>query len=434
MEEKTVLNTNPTRFILAGIFIILLFFGGLAAWSIYFPFQGAVIAPGTVKVSGERKVVQHLEGGIIDEILVEEGDRVQEGQVLIRLKSSRVLASVDLLQGRLWAKLAEFARLSAEVTIQTSIQWPEELEQSVNDTIRELKKKEEDIFRSRLSDLNGKISLYRSQIQQLRKRIEGAREEYNAQEEVIANLNEELEATRPLLRDKYMGKTKILELQRMLAQTKGEKGRLKQSMAEYGQRIEEYKLRIVDLKNEYRELAVSSLGEVQDTIFEIREQIKPTLDAKERLEIKAAITGVIINLRVNSEESGVIKAGMPLLDIVPENSSLKIYAKVRPQDITRVEKGQRTKVELSAFQRGLVPPVPGEVTYVSPDLISENTGFGTHEYYEAHVDVAKETLAKYDAYLSPGMPVACYITTDTRSIISYLLDPLLRNVDRAMRE
>ncbi len=437
MEENTALNTDPKKFIIAGLLVIFIFFGGIGAWSLFFPFKGAVIAPGTVKVAGERRVVQHLEGGIIDEIRVEEGDRVKKGEVLIRLKSARIDSSVDLLQGRLRAKWAEMARLMAEVTMEKEIDWPAELlemKESGGTEVEKVMAKENDIFQSRRSDLEGKISLYRSQIKQLEKRIEGTQEELQAQQEVIANLNEELAAKRSLLQEKYLGKSQILELERMLSESKGRKGKLKQNIAEYNQQIEELKLRIVDIKNQYREKAVSQLGEVKDTIFELREQIKPQLDAQQRLEVKAPIGGEVINMRVNSEESGVIQAGMPLLDIVPARSPLKIYAQVRPQDITRVKKGQKTKVQLSAFERGKVPPLPGKVVYVSGDLISQDTPRGRVSYYEVHVAVEEGVLEKNNAYLSPGMPVACYITTDKRSIISYLLDPLLENVDRAMRE
>jgi len=436
MADNTMLNTNPTRIIVAGLVVILIFFGGITAWSIYFPFQGAVIAPGTVMVSGKKKVVQHLEGGIVDEILVREGSTVETGDLLIRLRDTRVESSVDLFQGMLWAKLAESARLTAEMGLEPAIQWPQVLLEikDTHDDVREIMAKEQDIFDSRRSDLAGKISLYRSQILQLEERIEGANEEMTAHTEVISTLNEELDATRPLLKDKYMGKTRILELERQLYETLGKKGSLRQSIAEYRQKIEEFNLNIVDLKNQYREKAVSSLGQVKDAIFELREKIRPQLDAKERLEIKAPIGGTIINMQVNTEESGVIRPGMPLMEIVPAPWSLMIIAQVRPMDITRVETGQDTNVQLTAFQRNLVPPVPGRVVYISPDLIEQESARGSISYYEVHVEVSQEVLEAHNAYLSPGMPVACYITTDTRSIISYLLDPLLQNVDRAMRE
>jgi epimerase transport system membrane fusion protein len=433
-ENNKVINTNPRRFIIAGFLVIFCFFGGIVAWSVYFPFQGAVIASGTVKVFGERKVVQHLEGGIIDKIYVQEGDQVYKGDVLIELKSSQVNANVDLLQGRLWAKLAEASRLNAEINMDSTIKWSKKLlESKENEEVAQVMAKEQKIFKYRISDMQGKILLHNSQIKQLGNRIDGANEELKTQDEIIANLNEELQAKRPLFKDQYMGKSNILELERSLAQFKGRKAKLKQDIAEFFQMIQELKLRIVDIQNQYREKAVSRLGEVKDILFEIEEQIKPYLDARKRLKIRAPISGEIINLSVNSE-SGVIQSGMPLLEIVPANSKLIIEAQVRPQDIISVQKGQKTKVQLSAFQRKSTPPVSGKVVYISPDLISQQTYGGTVSYYVAHIEVNKKDLEDKNAYLSPGMPVACYITTDKRSVISYVLGPLLENVDRAMRE
>jgi HlyD family type I secretion membrane fusion protein len=429
------LNTNPTKYIIAGFFVIILFFGGLAAWSVYFPFQGAIIASGVVTVSGERKVVQHLEGGIIENIFVMEGDKVGQGDVLIELKSSQISSNVDLLQGRLLAKQSEAARLKAEAGMKSDFVWPLEFKEIENKReIAEIIATEKDIFKSRRSDIHGKIELYNSQIKQLGNRIDGAKEELNSQEEIIANLEEDLTSKRPLVKEKYMGKTNILELERSLSEYKGRKGKLNQDIAQFHQMIQELLLRIVDIENQYKEQAVSKLGEVTDVIFEIKEQVKPQLDAQERLEIRAPVSGVVINMQVHSEDSGVIRPGMPLLEIVPEGFKMIIKAQVRPQDIISVKKGQDTKVQLSAFQRKSTPPVKGRVTYVSPDLMSQQTSQGTISFYEAHVEVDENDLKAKNAYLSPGMPVACYITTDKRNVISYLLGPLLKNVDMALRE
>jgi HlyD family type I secretion membrane fusion protein len=429
------INTNPNKLILAGVLIILFFFGGLGAWSAFFPFQGAVIASGTVKVSNEKKTVQHLEGGIVDEILVQEGDRVDKGQVLIRLKSSRVNASVALLQGRLWAKKAEAARLEAESTMDKRIDWPESLLGATDlPEVRQVMEKQQAIFDSRRKDLEGKISLHYSQIEQLKEQIEGIQEELAAQKDIILALKEELSAKEKLLQGKYIDKAAILELRRMLAERKGREGRLKQNIAEAGQRIEELKLRIVDLRNSYREKAVSRLSEVSDLIFELREQLRPQVDAQERLEITAPIAGEVMNLRIHSEDSGVIQAGQPILDIVPGQAKLVVEARVRLQDITDVKRGQPTKVQLSAFNRRSTPPVPGEVVYVSADQVTEETGRGAMSYYLAHVRVDQKRLAETGAYLSPGMPAVCYITTEERTVLGYLLEPILGIVDQAMRE
>lgn len=434
-EQNNILKTDPSRYIAAGLLVIALFFGGLTIWSIVFPFQGAVIATGVVIVSGERKVIQHLEGGIIDKILVKDGDKVTEGDVLIEMKSTHITSNVDLLQGRLWAKQAEAARLGAEAGIQSRIVWPEEFAQHADTkTIAPIKAAEEELFTSKRADLQGKKNLYTSQIMQLGNRINGSKQELNSLTEIIRNLEEDLGSKLPLVQEKYLGKTSILELQRTLAENKGRKGKLVQDIAQFHQMIEELKLRIMDLETQYKDQALSKLKEVNDEIYEIREQIKPQLDARERLEIKAPITGIVINMRVHSESSGVVQPGSPLMEIVPENSAMIIKAQVRPQDITNVRTGQYTKVQLAAFQRKSTPPVNGHVTYLSPDLIHQESAQGTVSYYEAHVVVDETDLKAKDAYLSPGMPVTCYITTDKRSVISYLLGPLLQNMDRAMRE
>ncbi len=219
-----------------------------------------------------------------------------------------------------------------------------------------------------------------------------------------------------------------------MSDQKGRKGKLTQEIAQSHQAIEELKLRIIDLDTQYKDQALAKLKVVTDEIYEVKEQIKPQLDAQERLKIRAPVSGVVINLQVHSESSGVIPPAKPLLEIVPEDTKMIIKAQVRPQDIISVKTGQETKVQLSAFQRKTTPPVKGRVTYISPDLIGKETAQGTVQYYEAHVEVDNDDLLAKNAYLSPGMPVTCYITTDKRTVISYLLDPLLRNVDQAMRE
>ncbi len=434
-ESKKILNTNPWKYIISGLLIIVLFFGGLAVWSWFFPFQGAIIAPGSVKVSGQRKVVQHLEGGIVDKIFVRDGDRVKKGDVLIELIDSRVSSNLQLLINRFRFKKAQSARLRAEAAMKSAITWPPELA-ALKDhrEIAEILVTEQHIFDSRREELYGKTQLYLSQIKQLGNQIEGAKQELKSVEEIIANLKEDLASKRPLLKEKYLGKTDILELERSLSQYRGRRGKINQEIAQYNQMIQERRLQILDIENQYRETSVSMLGEVTDTIFELEEQIKPQLDASERLKIRAPISGVVINMEVHSEDSGVIPPRMNLLEIVPENSILIVEARVRPQDITSVKEGQDTKVQLAAFQRKSTPPIRGRVTYVSPDLVEPENPQREMPYYQAEVQVDITDLFAKDAYLSPGMPVTCYITTDERTVISYLLGPLLKNIDTALRE
>jgi HlyD family type I secretion membrane fusion protein len=433
-SSDKILRTKPTRYIVAGLVVILIFFGGLGAWSAFFPFRGAVIASGSVKVSSERKTVQHLEGGIIDQILVREGDIVDKGDILVRLKSAEVSSTVDLLQGRLWAKLAEGSRLLAESTMKDKIVWEEELlKHKDNSEVQSVMDREQEIFISRRNDLQGKIDLHRSQMEQIREKIKGAQEELAAQKDIIAKLREELEAKQSLLEEKYIDKAQILELQRMAAEHRGRAGRLKQSIAESRQKIEELKLQIVNLRNEYREKSVTQFSKVRNTIFELQEQLQAKLDTLRRLEIVAPVAGEVLNLQVHSE-GGVIKAGQPILDIVPLHSKLIVEARIRRQDITNVKVGQDVKVQLSAFNRRTTPPLPGEVSYVSADQLTQRTGAGEQSFYIAHVHVNQDALQGSGAYLSPGMPAVCYIATEKRTIFEYLTDPIFEVMDKALRE
>ncbi len=435
ISEDKSLKTDPKPLIIAGIIVIFIFFGGLTAWSYFLPFSGAVIAPGTVEVSQEKKTVQHLEGGIIDKILVQPGDLVQAGQSLIILKRSTVDASVSLMTGQIYTKMAEKARLEAESQMADAIKWPPSLKEnrSVADVYDAIQK-EESIFNSRRMDLDGQVSLLNSQIEQLREQVEGAQEELKAQYEIKSIYEDEIQAKQALFNEEYIDKAQLMQLKRQMAETKGRIGKLKQTTAELNQKIEEFKLRIVNLKNKYKEEAISEMGKVQNTLFELQEKLRPSEDALQRLTIKAPIAGEIINMRFRSEDSGVIQPGQPILDIVPLNAELIIAAQIRPDKITHVKKGQKTRVELSAFNRRTTPPVMGEVIYISADQVKQETSAGVMSFYLAHIQVPESELENVGAYLSPGMPAMCYIETDTRTILGYLLEPILQVVDNSLRE
>jgi len=430
-----MINTNPKRYVIGGIAVIIFFFGGLLAWAMFLPFYGAVIAPGIVKVSGNKKIVQHLEGGIVDKVFVKEGDKVKKGQVLIRLKSEKINAQIDLLQGKLDFKLAERARLKAESLMKEKIRWPEELLKRRNDPkVKAVIEEEEAIFLSRRKDLLNKISLYNKQISQLEKQKQGVMAQLIAQKKIYRALKEELTAKEDLFKKKYLDKTQILELRRKLAEAKGKKESLFHTLAELDQKIEQIRLQILNEKNRYKEQAVSELRKVTDEIFSLKEQLRPLLDAKKRLDITAPIDGIVLNMRVHPGESRVIKPGEPLMEIVPENSELILEAKVKPRDITKVYVGQKARVQLTAFDRRSTPPVDAKVVYVSADQLSSRTPKGIYSYYEVHLQVNENELKKYGAYLYPGMPAVCYLTTKKRTIIDYLLEPILKVTDQALKE
>ncbi len=428
-------DTNPRKYIVAGIVIIALFCGGFFLLSAFLPFYGAVIAPGYVKVLGNKKIIQHLEGGIVEKVLVRDGDTVKQGQTLIILKNEQVDANIDLLTGKLYYKLAERARLRAEAAMADSIKWPEELVKVMNDPqVSSILQEEIKIFDSKRTDLLNKISLYESQIIQLKKQRKGIEAQLSARKKILNALNEELSSKEELLREKYIDKPHILELRRKSAEAQGTCENLVQNIAEVDQKIEELQLRILNLRNSYKEEAIDELRKITDEIYTIREQLRPLLDTKKRMKITAPITGVVLNLRIHSDKSRVVKPGEPLMEIVPRNSEMVVEARVRPDEITKIYKNQPARVQLSAFDRRTTPPVPGTVIYVSADQVSSDTGHGVQAYYVAHVKIDSADLKKAGAYLYPGMPAICYLTTKRRTILDYLLDPLLQGMDKALRE
>lgn len=426
---------NPKKVIRMGIIIIVLFFGGIGGWAAFVPFSGAIIAPGVVKVFGERKVIQHPAGGIIEKIFVKEGDRVKAGDVLVRLKDENVTAMVSLLRTQLWSKLAEAARLTAESTFSEVIHWPDELLKVKDDRgVQEIMETEEKIFESRRKDLLNKLSLIDAQIEQIENQIEGFQQELKAQETIIATLKEELASKERLYEKQYIDKVNILNLRRTLAERQGRAASLRTDIAASRQKIEELRLQQVTLRNNYKEEALRQLGEVKDTIFSLRDRLRPQLDALERLEIKAPVDGEVINLRVHSEDSGVVRPGDPIMEIIPEKENLIVEAHVMVQDIAKVHPGQETMVQITAFDRRSVPPVPGKVTYVSGDRISVQQGSIVQSYYVAHIDLDGEFLRKRNLVLMPGMATVCYITAEKRTVLDYLLEPILEVMDRALKE
>lgn len=425
---------KPGRVIFAGILVILLFFGGLGGVAAYLPFSGAVIAPGIVKVSQEKKTVQHLEGGIVSKILVKEGDKVNKGDVLIKLKSSQVTSSVALLKGRLASKMIEAERLEAQRDFKKNFTAPTNLPDDVDDLDKKILAETKLFEKTKLS-LDSRISSLETRARQIQEKIQGTQNELKSNQEIIRSFEEEIRAKAPLAAERYMDKAQLLTLRRQLAQQKGEQGRLEQVIAESKESIEEIKFSMLSLENDYRQQAATELSKVKDEIFQISMQLSPQLDADERLSIRAPATGVVINLAIHSEDGGVIRPGEPLLDIVPENADLVIESQLRQDMITKVYINQETKVQLAAFNRITTPPMKGVVSYISADSVEQRlpTGQVTTAYI-VHVKVPQSELDANEAWLSPGMPATCFIETEQRTFLQYLMEPILLNFDQSIRE
>ncbi|MBF0235179.1 MAG: HlyD family type I secretion periplasmic adaptor subunit, partial [Desulfamplus sp.] len=425
---------KPGRIMVAGLFVILVFFGGLGGVAAYLPFSGAVIAPGIVKVSQEKKIVQHLEGGIVSQILAREGDRVMQGDVLVKLKSSQVTSSVALLKGRLATKMIEAERLEAQRDFKKSFTPPSDLPDDVPNLDKRILT-ETKLFEKMKMSLESRTASLEARARQIQEKIQGTQNELKSNQDVIRSFEEEIRAKAPLAEGRYMDKAQLLTLKRQLAMQKGEQGRLEQIIAESKVSIEDIKFSMLSLENDYRQQAATELSRVKDEIFQISMQLSPQLDADERLSIRAPVTGVVMNLAIHSEKGGVIRPGEPLMEIVPENADLIIECDLRQDKITQVYLDQETNVQLGAFNRITTPPIPGRVSYISADSIQQHLPNGqVIGGYRIHIKISKEELDKHNVWLSPGMPATCFMQTEQRTFLQYLMEPILLNLDNSLRE
>lgn len=418
-----------------GIIVVALFFGVLGAWAVFGKISGAVVVPGTIKIDTERKTVQHLEGGIIDAIHVREGDKVVRGQPLITLRSATVDSSVDMARKNLILFLAAKDRFQAEKALFQSIEWDRELLDLVGEYgSEEALRSERKIFDARQASYQSQTQLLDAQIRQITEQIRGMQEELNAEKTIIATLSEELAAKRTLVAKKYLEKSQVLELERQLATHKGAQGRLRQSMAASEQEKNGLLLRKEALTIGVIEEAASEMNALDSKILQTREQLRPLQDTKRRLAITAPVDGRIVGLQVHSP-GGVVAAGQQLMDIVPEDSPLIAEVHIPVDKITDVHVGQEAQAQLDAFDRNTTPLIPAKVVHIAADRQEEQTSMGTMPFYLSHIQIFPESAEAADkVYLSPGMPVTIFITTRQQTILHYMLEPLLRNWDRALRE
>jgi HlyD family type I secretion membrane fusion protein len=421
------------RTVLAGFAVIVLGVAGLGAWAAMAPLSGAVIAPGFVKVDMNRKVVQHQEGGIVKAILVRDGDRVQRGQPLVLIEDVRVDATVDLLRTQLDGERAKAARLEAERTVQAAVQFPADLVQRAGEAkVAEILQRERSVFRARRDALDSQVAVLRRQIAQTEDEARALADQIAAEERALKIQKAELAANADLLARGYVQKTRVMTLERAVADYEARWGEHRAELAKTRQRTSELELRVLGQRNDYVQAATDELKEATSRIFDLEERLRPSKDQAERQKVLAPIAGEVVGLRVFSPGAAVGPREV-LLEVVPEDKTLIIEARIRPEDINHVRAGSPADVRLTAYQQRNTPLVPGTVTYVSGDRMTE--GPNTAPFYTVRIDVAPEALAAAgNLRMQAGMPAEVYVRTDERTALDYVLSPITTFLRRGMRE
>ena len=420
------------RTMVFGIVVIALFFGAFGAWAVFAPLESAAIAPGVLGVSGKRKTVQHLEGGIVADILVEEGDRVAAGQTLIVLDDTRARSSFSLLQGQHRSAAALKARLEAERDGLPEVRYPDWLRKAVTeDDADDFLSTQDRIFQARARSLGNRTAIYEQRIAQLHEEATGLKEEIKAQDRQIGLLEEEIDSIRELVEKGFEGKQRLLSLARRKAEVEGRRAQNRARIARVEQRVGETRLTIVELGNVNLNEVVAELREVEARMSDLRESMSAARNVFARTRATAPVAGTVVDLRVFTR-GGVVGEGDPLMDIVPADGDLVIEARIDPTDIDTVYTGLPAQVRLTAFSHLTTPMLTGTVLKVSADrLTDERTGV---PYYEARVQLDPGQPELADLNLQPGMPAEVMIITGKRTALDYLLKPIVASFRRALRE
>ena len=433
-KEKII---PPTSVSALGFWLLLFgvgLLGSLTVWASVAPIQSAVVAGGTFEVEGDLQVVEHLEGGIIREILVKEGDEVEAGQVIARLDRKRMDAQANIWRGQLVSALARDARLRAEFEQADHITPSPELAELIEKfpSYQDMLDNQNELFLSNISSDLGQVTILNERIDQLREQVAGIDDRQDKLTQQLQIVQTEVADLEALFKKGLTLKSRIsarredeIILIGRIGQSESERQSALQQIAE----VEERKLQI----GRERRLTIANERQLAaEQIVDIRERLAATQEVLERLDIRAPIAGRLIGFSQNTV-GAVIDSGQTLLEIVPRDSKFIVKARVGSGDIDEVELAGPARVRMSAYSFRKTPPVNGTVSYIAADASYDAES--NQNYYDVHVALDIEQLAAMpDVKPVPGMPVQVMIATGEQTIMTYLLDPVLGGIETAMVE
>jgi len=402
----------------------------LVGWASLAPISGAVIAAARIKVELERKTVQHREGGIVREIRVRNGQQVHAGDVLVIVDDVRSDAELSLLEDQLIAERVRHARVSAETTLARDFSIEPKL--GAEPRTREHLAREREQFTARRRTLDEQVEALRAQVREARAQAAALGTQIESIETAGRLSAEELKLNEKLVNEGYVPRARLLPLQRADADYRSRLGESRGELALSRQRAAELGARMADARNRYQQAATEELKQSSTRLREIEERLRPSKDQVDRQAIRSPVDGVVMGLRVRSAGE-VLAAGAPIVDVVPSNELLVVEARIRPQDINHVFAEAGARVRLTAFDARTTPLLPGRVTFVSPDRMSDpDTG---ESWFAATVEVDAASLRHHpEIHLRAGMPAELFVTTADRTLFEYLVSPITAFTNRALRE
>ena len=421
------------RYTLAGGAVVLFLMGGVGVWASTMHIAGALIAPGSIVVDSNVKKVQHPTGGVVGEVRVRDGDRVQAGDLLVRLDDTVARANFSIVTKGLTEMQARKARLAAERDRADTIKFPDELLERASDPdVAQVLAAESKLFELRRSARAGQKAQLRERIEQLGKEINGLSSQQVSKGKEVTLIERELTGVHDLFQKNLVPITRVTALERDATRLDGERGQLVASIATAKGKIAELNLQVIQVDEDTSSEVAKEMRETDAKIGEFVERKVAAADQLRRTDIIAPQAGTVFQSTVHTV-GGVIPAGEPIMLIVPDAEKLAVEARVNPQDIDKVQVGQTAVLRFAAFDTRARPEIFGKVTRISADTATDQrTGMS---YYTLRVSLERDQTARLGTVkLVPGMPVEAFVQTGERTVISYLMKPLSDQVVRAFRE
>lgn len=416
-----------------GFGVVVLTFGVFGGWACLASIDGAVVATGSIVVETDRKTVQHLEGGIIQDLLVTGDAHVERGQVLLRLDATQERAKEEMARSAVYSAIAEEARLQAEAERSDKITFPSELTQKLSDpsaqrALNDQKRR----FQERRSAQKIEVSILEERIGQSRRQIQGIEAQSRSTRTQLDSITQEYTKLKPLADKGLVPVTRVSTLERSQADLEGRIGSYDADTARLGRVIDEARLQIDQVGQKVLEEASAKLADTRAQLADAREKLRVAADVLGRMEVRAPRSGRIVNLKIHTV-GAVIRPGDVLMEIVPDNDVLVVAAKISSLDINHVQVGLPTEVRLPSFKARSTPIAIGEVLSVAADALRDEA---THlPYYEVKVSVqVSQFPEKIREKLKPGMVADVLIASGERTVLAYLTQPMMDAIRRGMRE
>ncbi|WP_052265445.1 HlyD family type I secretion periplasmic adaptor subunit [Ruegeria sp. ANG-R] len=418
-----------------GVVTLCTLIGGFGTWAVMSNIAGAVVADGHIEVDQNRQVVQHIDGGIVGDIYVEEGDRVEAGDTLIRLDDNLLRSELTIVEAQLYELAARRSRLEAERDSSATVVFDDELLEAAQTQVEvaDLVRGQERLYHAKLETVSQEIEQLDKRRSQIRNQIEGIRAQQASANVQLGLIVEELTSQQLLLDRGLAQVATVLALRRTQAALEGELGELVAAEAQAEGQITEIDIEILKLGTTRREDAITRLRDLRHQELEQTTRRRSLIERLNRLDITSPVSGIVYGMTVQTPRS-VIRAAEPVLYVVPQDRPLIIAAQVDPIHIDQIYSGQEVVLRFLALDQRQTPELYGTVNLISADAF-ENETLGL-KYFKVEIQLNDGETVKLPpgVDLVPGMPVESYIRTSDRSPMAYLLKPLSDYFVRAFRE